>query len=260
MSITMFSSEELFTQLPDPAFLIEVGGNIVDANPLAMELFEVADSLVGVNVLDLITQPERARLNVLTWMEKWASTKHAPEIDYVYLTCRTQQGNEKQIGVRVSRLINDKTYYLVTLRDITVAEARLRAERFAHRVAARILAISADAIVTTDGSLKVTQINKSAEALFGYSAAEVLGQPIGMLMPKRYGKQHIRHMKKFAQEDNPSRLMGERSVVVGITSSGEEISLVASITRFSIDNYTIFSAHLRKISSKRNSNAEPCQR
>jgi PAS domain S-box-containing protein len=160
----------------------------------------------------------------------------------------------------VSRLVKDKTYYLVTLRDITVAESRLRAERFAHRVAARILAISADAIVTTDDNMKVTQLNNSAELLFGYSAAEVLGQPLSMLMPQRYRSQHVGHMKNFAVEDTPSRLMGERSVVAGITKSGEEIPLEASITRFSIDNHTIFSAHLRKIGNKRNETEQICPR
>lgn len=244
---TDFDAEDLFTQLPTPGLIIALDGKIVAANKLAFSLFEVDTSFDGLSVLDLLTQPERARLNPLVWMEKWASAKHAPEADYVYLTCRTQKDEEKQLSVRVARLAKKETYYLVLLTDITISEARLRAERLAHRVAARILAISADAVITANGALKITQINHSAETLFGYSASELLGKPLDILMPKRFRQQHIKSMKAFAQDNSPSRLMGERSVVSGLRKDGVEIPLEASITRLTIDKQTIFSAHVREL-------------
>ena len=75
-------------------------------------------------------------------MRKWADSPDAPELDYVYLTCRTAQGREKQLSVRVARLDGEgagETNYLVTMHDVSSWEKRLHDEREAHRVAARRL-------------------------------------------------------------------------------------------------------------------------
>lgn len=59
-----------------------------------------------------------------------------------------------------------------------------RAESLSNaRLAAVLLASSDDAIIgkTTDGI--ITEWNKGAESVFGYSAAEVIGKPIALLLP-----------------------------------------------------------------------------
>ncbi|MGO4838874.1 PAS domain-containing protein, partial [Rhizobiaceae sp. 2RAB30] len=64
--------------------------------------------------------------------------------------------------------------------DIT---ERKRAEEVERRLAA-IIASSEDAILSTDLDMKVTSWNWGAERLYGYTADEVIGQSVMLLVPE----------------------------------------------------------------------------
>jgi PAS domain S-box-containing protein len=68
---------------------------------------------------------------------------------------------------------------VLVFRDIT---ERKRAEA-ATRLLADVVESSDDAIISKDLNGRITSWNKGAERLFGYSAAEMLGQPISVLAP-----------------------------------------------------------------------------
>ncbi len=239
-----FSAEELFLGLPEPAIILASDGRVLAGNTCAEELFEMPGSFAGLLVTDLVPQPERARLNPLEWLSRWADRPDAPELEYVYLTCRTHVGCEKQLSVRVSKL--GASNYLVTMHDVSRWEERLHAERDAHRLAARVLAISTDAVVITDAARVITYANASALALFGYSAAELEGMVLGELIPARFRSKHDEFMDRFAGETTPARMMGDRRPVLALTKSGEEIPVEASITRVAVRGEQMFSAHLRR--------------
>jgi PAS domain S-box-containing protein len=239
------TTDELFAALPEPALVITADGAVLAGNPCACDLFETETPFPSVNVVELLTQPERARLNPLEWLGKWADRPDAPELEYVYLTCRTESGAEKQLSVRVSKM--ESGDYLVTMHDVSRWEERLHAERDAHRLASRVLAISADAVVIVDEQHRVTYANASAEKLFGYSGAELAGMPLSALLPERYRDDHERHMQGFVEGSVPARMMGERSAVVALTKTGEEVPVEASITRVSMRRQRMFSAHLRDL-------------
>lgn len=242
------SAEALFLGLPEPAIILAADGRVLAGNTCAEELFEMPGSFAGLSVTDLLPQPERTRLNPLEWLARWADRPDAPELEYVYLTCRTHTGAEKQLSVRVSKL--GASNYLVTMHDVSRWEERLHAERDAHRLAARVLAISADAVVITDAARRVTYANASALALFGYSATELEGMALGELLPARFRSTHDAFMDRFAAETTPARMMGDRRRVLALTKAGEEIPVEASITRVAVRGEQMFSAHLRDLRTR----------
>ncbi len=240
------SEGRLLAQLPTPVIVVTTQGRVVFGNESAAELFDTEMPFDEVSVLDLLTQHERTRLNPLAWMEKWANSPNAPELDYVYLTCQTSTGQEKQLSVRVARAdLGGTPHYLVTMHDMSRWLERWHTERDSHRVAARILSITADGVLMTDEELVITYANSSAEHLFGYAQGELVGKPLAELIPSRFRGAHIEHVARFVKEPQPSRLMSQRTPVTGLTKDGREVPIQASITRLSVSGRAVFSALLR---------------
>ena len=249
MALEELSSQALFAALPDPAMIFAVDGQVVAANQCAADLFELEMPFPQINVTELLAQPERARLDPLAWMQRWADAPQAPELDYVYLICRTATGVEKQLSVRVARLGpgSTDTFYLVTMHDVSRWEARLRSERDAHRVATQVLAITADAVIIVDESAHITYANASADRLFAYPVGALVDRNLNELIPTRFRGGHALFMQQFAEEVKPARLMGDRRPIVALTRDGAEIPVEASISRVTVQGKPVFSAHLRDL-------------
>ena len=252
MSLAEVSATSLLAGFPEPMLVIKADGTLVFANDAATRLLE-ADTPVSGLITDYLPENERTRLNPLAWLQRWAETPDAPEMDFVHLIVRTCTGSELPARVRVGRLRSDdaETLYVVMLQDISRDQSRQQQTRSAHRLAARVLAISADAIVTVDPELRVSYANPSAEALFGYGSGELIGVELGLLLPERFRADHGAQIARFASESRPARLMGERSEVLGLTRAGEEIPLEASITKVTLEGDVYFSAHLRDLRGRK---------
>ncbi len=86
-----------------------------------------------------------------------------------------------------------------------------------------------DPIVIIDASGAIVTVNRRAEELFGYSRAEIIGQPIEMLMPQRFRQQHPGRVRSFFS--NPSaRPMGSGLELFGLSRTGREFPVEISLS------------------------------
>src|SRR6266581_1922726 len=131
-------------------------------------------------------------------------------------------------------------------RDIT---KRNRAKEALRSVA--ILDIAEDAIISMDEDQRITLFNQGAEKVFGYTAQEVMGQPLDVLLPSRFVEEHHRHIAEFAESPDVARKMGERREVFGRRKDQTEFSAEASISKFDLRGKKIFSVMLRDISDRK---------
>lgn len=115
---------------------------------------------------------------------------------------------------------------------------------------ARIASISADAIVSVDDELRILFFNRGAEAIFGWAADEIVGQPLDVLLPERYRGVHTRHIVEFGRSDVEAKRMGERLPIAGLRRDGSEFPAEASITKLDADGTLIYTAVLRDISER----------
>ncbi len=124
---------------------------------------------------------------------------------------------------------------------LRVSEARL----------AGIIAMAADAIISVDAEHRITLFNSGAEQIFGYSAREVLGQPLALLVPERFRGNHLRFLQGFGEGGAASRRMGERQPIFGLRKNGEEFPAEASISSQEVEGRVMLTAILRDVSLQR---------
>jgi len=247
----------MLEDFPEASLIMATDGNILFANSAAGRLFESEQGLADSNITSFLPDDERSRLDPLAWMRRWAETPDAPELQHVHLNCRTRSGRELPVRVRIGRIREgDHSYYLVMLHDVSDTLQRQHESRQRYRLAARVLAISADAIITADHSLTITYANPSAEKLFGYRSGELIGMHLNALLPPEHRAGHEARIRRFENEDVPARLMGERSEISALSATGEVIPLEASITKVTLDQEIVFSAHLRDIRGRKAQEAE----
>ena len=114
-----------------------------------------------------------------------------------------------------------------------------------------ILEIAADAIITVDESQRIVHFNRGAERIFGYQAAEVIGQPLNILIPERFRAEHPGHVARFAAGAETARLMGHRREVAGLRKGGIEFPAEASISKVGLPGSLLLTVMLRDATERR---------
>jgi PAS domain S-box-containing protein len=135
--------------------------------------------------------------------------------------------------------------------DVTAIKA---AEKRAGESGAAVSALidsARDAIVTIDQAQRVVIFNRAAEAMFGYSAAEMVGQPVDCLMPVPLRAMHKGRIAQFDAEGEASREMNATGRgVTGQRRDGSQFPLEASISRVARGGGVEFTVILRDVTER----------
>ena len=116
-----------------------------------------------------------------------------------------------------------------------------------------ILATSLDAIITIDSEERITGWNQQAETIFGWSAAEVMGEPLSdKIIPLRQRLAHRQGIRRLLKSGQ-GRIINRRIEVTGLRRNGEEFPLELAIAFISSEGKPAFSAFLRDISESKRS-------
>jgi len=92
---------------------------------------------------------------------------------------------------------------------------------FAQATIERLFELSPDAILITDGRGIVRASNPSTEEMFGYSAGELIGQPLETLVPARFRVVHPSHRENYSAHPR-TRQMGAAMNLFGLRKDGSE--------------------------------------
>lgn len=127
--------------------------------------------------------------------------------------------------------------------------SRLSDADAAARLAA-LLDSAMDAIISIDEGERIVLYNRAAEATFGRSASQVLGQPLSILMPERFRGGHAAHVKHFSATGVTHRRKGEGMVLYGLRADGTEFPMDASISQIETDQGKLFSVIVRDVTER----------
>jgi PAS domain S-box-containing protein len=115
-----------------------------------------------------------------------------------------------------------------------------------------VLSLIADSVICTDEEGRIVAFNRAAEQSFGYSAGEVIGRQVEMLLPQRHREEHVRQVRSFAGRDGDgNRLMGQRREVWGRRKNGEEFPGEAMISRHTSNGQAILTVVHRDITERK---------
>lgn len=116
-----------------------------------------------------------------------------------------------------------------------------------------------DAIISVDDAQRITLFNRAAERIFGYEPLEVLGQPLEMLIPARFHKEHHGHVEAFGRTGVSSRPMMAQRIVTAVRKGGEEFPIDASISQNEIRGHRFYTVILRDVSLRERTRRELAQ-
>ncbi|MFZ9053901.1 MAG: PAS domain-containing hybrid sensor histidine kinase/response regulator [Woeseiaceae bacterium] len=114
-------------------------------------------------------------------------------------------------------------------------------------VAVELLAASAEATIVANADGEIIFVNREAELLFGYDAAEMLGQPVEILMPGEFRKKHRNHRSQYVAAPR-SRPMVAGLELYGRRKNGVHFRAEISLTPVNTEKGLLIATVIREIS------------
>jgi PAS domain S-box-containing protein len=114
-----------------------------------------------------------------------------------------------------------------------------------------IIATAMDAIVSVDSQQRIVRFNRAAERMYRRTAAEVIGQPLDILLPIDVRETHRRHVENFASLGTTARQAGALGELRGARADGTEFPAEVAISRADAEGGPIYTAIMRDITERK---------
>ncbi len=192
--------------------------------------FPRAKHFPGIEVTTGFAFPVLAGARVVAVLEFFTSSEEGADIDAALRDAAEIIGRE--LGHAIER-------------QWTIAALRESESRF------QAVARSAnDAIVSADLDGRITFWNRAAEGMFGYTEADIIGQPLARIVPPAYNEAHERGIAR-QREGAPPRVLGRTVELEGIRRDGTLFPVELSLARWSVGEASFYSGIIRDISERR---------
>src|SRR5271166_575770 len=237
---------------PNAMVMIDRAGKIAMINAHAERLFGYsAAELVGQPVEILV--PERFR-------------GHHPELRRTFfadprprpmgagrdLYALKKDGSEFPVEIGLNPIETEEG--TMVLSAIVVDIAARKAAEFALRESEQrfrlVVEAAPNAMVMIDPAGTIVMVNTQAERAFGYSRAELVGQPVEMLVPERFRGHHPELRKTFLADPRP-RPMGAGRDLYGLKKDGGEFPIEIGLNPIETDQGTMVLSAIVDITARK---------
>src|SRR5438876_2513777 len=174
----------------------------------------------------------------VTLMETQRQKKDGSLIEVSIATAPIYGANDEIRGIIV-------VYDDITERKLAEEALRESEERF------RSLTHSTnDAVIVGDHDGRMLSGNQGAQIMFGYTEAEVLNQPLTLLMPTRYHEPHRRAIERVNQTGK-TKLVGRTIELEGLRKDGTEFPLELSLAKWDTRAGAFFGGIIRDLTERK---------
>jgi len=114
---------------------------------------------------------------------------------------------------------------------------------------------ASDAIISADEAGNIVSWNRGAAAIFGYAPAEILGQPLTLLMPERYRHRHLAGMRRV-QSGGAQNITGKTVELEGLRKDMSEFPLELLLAKCEVASGWFMTGTIRDISMRKQHEAQ----
>lgn len=209
-----------------------------------------AERLYGIPATDAIGQPitiiepEDRRGEMHAILAKVAAGER---VEHYETFRRRSDGSVVEVSLMVSPVYDAEGEIAaasVIARNVT--ERRTAAARRSAVIEAAL-----DAIVTMDADGRIVEFNPAAERIFGYTTGQAIGRLVAeTLVPPNQRDAHRDGLARY-HETSPGPLIGRQTEVTAMRADGSRFTAELTINVLPLERDLLFSAHIRDISARR---------
>jgi len=241
----------------DAVYVHDFEGKITAWNRGAEKMtgFTGAEAL-EMNVEQMIPEELRAQVR-----SSWEELRRGERVNSWEAQRRTKDGRFLDVWVTATALKDEMGRPVAiakTERDITEqkrAHARLEYEieqrttalRKSQEQFAAVLHTAADAIVTINAQGIIQSVNRATERMFGYTAAEMIGRNVKILMSSPYREEHDRYLANYART-GVKTIIGIGRQVMARRKDGSTFPVDLAVSE--VEHLKLFTGILRDITRR----------
>lgn len=208
-----------------------------------------ADEIIGRHFSCFYTEEDQA-IGKPTMMLRRATAHHHTEDEGWRVR---KDGSRFWANVVITALFDqDGTLkgFTKVLRDLTERhEVKLKREEQEARLQA-IVDQAVDGIITIDDRGTIGSFNRAAERMFGYSATEVIGQNVHVLMPEPYKSEHDGYLANY-QRTGQAKIIGVGREVLGRRKDGSTFPLDLAVSETRLGDRRFYTGLIRDITERK---------
>ena len=227
-------------------------GRFIEANENYERDFGWARAdLIGKTSVEVGIWPDQATRE--PWAQAIRDAGHLVNHETVWMH-KNGEARQVSLSAEVTEL-NGQSCILAYATDITarkLAEQVLAASEI--RLRAVLNGVQSGVVVMTCNGV-VESFNKAAERMFAYSAAEVVGQNVRMLMPEPYQSAHDSYLNNY-HSSGIRKVIGLRRDVVARRKDGSTFPIELGVTETQLHGTTFFIGSISDLTFRKAAEAE----
>jgi PAS domain S-box-containing protein len=226
----------------------ELDGTIVTWNTGAERMYgHTAAEAVGQSIALIVPDDHRQQLRGI--LDEISAGRRVASHETVRVT---RDGRRLNVSLTVSPILdaNGRVVGASAIgRDITEVRRVQAALHGSEQRYQSIVDSAVDAILVIDDRGSIEAFNRAAERLFGFTAGEVLGRNVNMLMPQPYHGEHDRYINRYLTTKE-KRIIGIGREVTGRRKDGSTFPVHLSVGEMQIGGETKFTGILHDLTAR----------
>ncbi len=177
---------------------------------------------------------------------------------------RAHRGARQQAAQQGARrtLVTLGLLCLLAVGALTALYARIRRETRERRKSEErlqtVVATASEGIITIDDGGRIETFNPAAERLFGYTAAEVAGRNVSMLMPEPERSRHDGYLRRYL-DGGDARVIGFEREVMAQRRDGSPLPVGLAVSEMHLGTRRLFTGIVHDLTERRRTEARQAE-